>query len=222
MLVLVVLVLVLALFVLSHIRSPKQSLTLPGPRPVPVLGNLHQLGPNWPETFRRWSAVYGPVFSIRIGERPVLVINAPRAAKALLVDQGGAYISRPWFHTFHNVLSAKGKSAFTIGSSPWDASCKDRRQVAATALDKPCVQSYTPIIEAEALALLGDLLARGQAGRAIIDPYKYFQRLALNTSLFVNYGTRIEDINDKLFQEITEVTHKVAGCFRSVCAVSSS
>lgn len=204
-----------ALHIVHLIRKPGPgpalTLTLPGPRSVPVLGNLHQLGANWSETFRTWRRTYGDVYAVRLGERDVVVVNSPHAAKELFIDQGSAYISRPWFHTFHNVLSGKGSSAFTIGTSPWDDSCKNRRRAAATALNKPCVQSYTPIIEVEALALLKDVLAHGEAGKQPLDPYRYFQRLALNTSLFVNYGTRMADIDNQMFREIAEVTHKVAG-----------
>lgn len=207
--------------------GPARTLTLPGPAAWPIVGNLYQLGPNWSETFRHWKARYGEVYAVRLGDRDVVVINSPRAAKELFIEQGSAYISRPWYYTFHNVLSGGGSSAFTIGTSAWDESCKNRRRAAATALNKrefdrsskspysysvaACVQTYTPIIEVEALALLKDLKDHGANGTKSIDPYRYFQRLALNTSLVVNYGTRMADINNEMFKEIAEVTHKVAG-----------
>jgi len=37
-------------------------------------------------------------------------------------------------------------AGFTIGTSPWDDSCKRKRKAAATALNRPAVQSYVPII----------------------------------------------------------------------------
>ncbi|EGO26598.1 hypothetical protein SERLADRAFT_414563 [Serpula lacrymans var. lacrymans S7.9] len=181
----------------ERVRSPARTTTLPGPPGYPIIGNLFQLGKCWSETFRLWGFKYGEVFAVRLGERDVVIINTPRAAMELLEKQGGAYISRPYF------------THFTI---PWDGSLKARRKAAATAMNKPGVQSYTPIIEYETLAALKDLL---EHGKEYIDPNRYFQRLGLNISLFVNYGTRMGDIDSELFQEIVDVSARI-GEIRSV------
>jgi hypothetical protein len=36
-------------------------------------------------------------------------------------------------------------STFSIGTSPWDASCKRRRRAAATALNIPATKSYAGV-----------------------------------------------------------------------------
>lgn len=49
---------------------------------LPLIGNLHQLKEKKPHlTFFRWSAEYGPVFTIRTGAFTVAVLNSTDAAK---------------------------------------------------------------------------------------------------------------------------------------------
>jgi phenylacetate 2-hydroxylase len=110
------------------------------------------------------------------------------------------------------VSSSQG---FTIGTSPWDESCKRRRKAAATALNRPAVQSYMPIIDLESNVSIKELLEDSGNGKRDIDPIAYFQRFALNTSLTLNYGIRIDGkVDDELLKEICTVERAIAN-FRS-------
>lgn len=164
----------------------------------------------------KWSKKYGDVFKVTLGEREIMIINTAAATKELLSDQGGVYISRPLFHNFHKVLSST--AGMTIGTSPWDESCKRKRKAAATALNKTFVNQYVPIIDREALALVEDLYKDGQGGKVEIDPATYLSRFALNTSLSVNYGCRLGGVGDELLNEIIYVESGVS----TVRSVTSS
>lgn len=110
------------------------------------------------------------------------------------------------------VSSSQG---FTIGTSPWDESCKRRRKAAATALNRPAVQSYMPIIDLESNVSIKELLADTKGGKVDIDPNAYFQRFALNTSLTLNYGIRIDgSVDNDLLKEIVHV-ERIVSNFRS-------
>lgn len=122
-------------------------------------------------------------------------------------------ISRPMLHTFHKVISSS--QGFTIGTSPWDESCKNRRRAAATALNRPAVQSYMPHIDLESTVSVKELLHDSKGGELDLDPRAYWQRYALNTSLTLNYGYRIDgDKNAPLLKEIVDVERGI-GNFRS-------
>ena len=116
-------------------------------------------------------------------------------------------------HTFHKVVSSS--QGFTIGTSPWDESCKNRRKAAATALNRPAVQSYMPLIDLESTVSIKELLHDSKGGQIDLDPRAYWQRYALNTSLTLNYGYRIDGNKDApLLKEIVDVERGV-GNFRS-------
>lgn len=140
-------------------------------------------------------------------------MNSYESVRYFWVTHQSSLISRPTFHTFHSVISSS--QGFTIGTSPWDASCKNRRKAAATALNRPAVQSYMPILDFESMASIKELLHDCQNGSKDIDPSPYFTRYALNTSLTLNYGSRIDGtVDSELLKEISTVERAI-GKFRS-------
>lgn len=49
---------------------------------IPVIGNLLQLKEKKPhKTFTRWSEVYGPIYSIKMGSSSLIVLNSTETAK---------------------------------------------------------------------------------------------------------------------------------------------
>lgn len=72
-----------------------------------------------------------------------------------------------------------------------------------------------PIIDLESNTSIKELLLNSSHGTVDIDPSAYFQRYALNTSLTLNYGIRIEgNVEDEMLKEITSVERGVSN-FRS-------
>jgi hypothetical protein len=180
---------------------------------LPIVGNLYGLGDNQAKKAAEWSKKYGPVFQVRMGNRRIVFANTFDSVKELWITNQSALISRPKLHTFHSVVSSS--EGFTIGTSPWDESCKARRKAAATALNRPAVQSYMPIIDYECTKSIKEMLINSDGGKNDIDPAPYFGRFALSTSLTLNYGERIDgDIDDALLQEITHVEREISN-FRS-------
>ena len=196
---------------------------------VPVFGNLLQLGSEHAKIAGKWAKKYGPVFQVRLGNKVhgepagicklayglqrIVFANTFESVKHLWITNQSALISRPTLHTFHTVVSSS--QGYTIGTSPWDESCKRKRKAAATALNRPAVQSYMPIIDLESNVSIKELLADSKNGEVDINPIGYFQRFALNTSLTLNYGIRIHgNIDNKLLKEIVHVEREVSN-FRS-------
>lgn len=197
---------------------------------VPLFGNLLQLGNQHAVVAGKWAKKFGPVFQVRMGNRVgrayqrykrletdsrqrIIFANSFDSVRQLWIKDQSALISRPTFHTFHSVVSSS--QGFTIGTSPWDESCKRRRKAAATALNRPATQSYMPIIDLESNSSIRELYRDSQNGTCDINPTAYFQRFALNTSLTLNYGFRIEgNVDDHLLKEICDVERGVSN-FRS-------
>ena len=201
-----------AIKILDHTDVPKIK-NLPEIPGVPILGNLMQLGDNHAKVAQKWSKKYGPVFQVRMGNKRIVFANTFESVKNLWITNQSALISRPMLHTFHTVVSSS--EGFTIGTSPWDESCKARRKAAATALNRPAVQSYMPIIDYEATKSIKEMLVDSKHGRIDLDPNAYFTRYALSTSLTLNYGIKIEgNVNDEMLKEITHV-ERVVSNFRS-------
>lgn len=140
----------------------------------------------------------------------VIFVNSYDTVRHFWITNQSSLISRPTFHTFHSVVSTS--QGFTIGTSPWDESCKRRRKAAGTALNRPATQSYMPILDLESCASIKELLEDCASGTRDIDPGPHLARFALNTSLTLNYGFRIEGsaVSSTLLKEITHVEREIS------------
>ncbi len=178
----------------------------------PIVGSLFHLGDNHALVLLKMARSLGPVFQVRLGNKRIIVANSFDSIKELWVHNQASLISRPVLYTYHTVFSSNQE--FTIGTSPWDDSCKRRRKAAATALNKPAVQSYMSIVDVESCSTINEILKDCDDGRKDISIFRHIQRLTLNISLMLNYGTRFTSSLDKLLEEIFEIQEAI-GKFRS-------
>ncbi|XXH02561.1 hypothetical protein Hte_008938 [Hypoxylon texense] len=178
---------------------------LPGiPGALPVFGHLFKLGDDHASVCEKWWRRYGhSVFQIKLGNRRAVVVNSFEDCKKMLLGNQNAIIDRPKLYTFHGVISST--QGFTIGSSPWDESCKKRRKAAGTALSRPALRNYYPMFDLESYCILRDMHKDSRNGAIEIDVRPYIQRYALNTTLTLCYGIRMDAVYDELLREILHV-----------------
>uniref|UniRef100_A0A3B3BUB6 Cytochrome P450 2K1-like n=1 Tax=Oryzias melastigma TaxID=30732 RepID=A0A3B3BUB6_ORYME len=89
----------------------------PGPRPLPLLGNLLQLDPRRPyKALCELSKSYGPVFTVYFGIQKVVVLAGYKAVKEALINNAEEFGDRdisPIFQDMnkgHGILFANGES----------------------------------------------------------------------------------------------------------------
>ncbi|KAJ5714275.1 uncharacterized protein N7483_011456 [Penicillium malachiteum] len=196
----------------EFIRSSARVKGMGGPRGFPLIGNLYQIRVNAAEQYRIWSKKFGAVYQIQLGNVPVVVVNSAASAKVLFGQNAQALSSRPEFYTFHKIVS--NTAGTTIGTSPYSDSLKRRRKGAASALNRPSVDSYVSHLEVESRAFVEELFRYGKSGKSPVDPMPMIQRLSLSLALTLNWGVRIASQEEELFDEITHVEEEISK-FRS-------
>ncbi|KAM3552639.1 hypothetical protein ARSEF4850_007294 [Beauveria asiatica] len=179
------------------------------PGAVPVFGHLLKLGQDHASTCEKWWRQYKhPVFQVKLGNTRAVVVNSFDDCKKMLLANQNAVIDRPKLFTFHGLISST--QGFTIGSSPWDESCKKKRKAAGTALSRPALRNYYPMFDLESFCILRDLRKDSQNGQVEIDVRPYIQRFALNTTLTLCYGIRMDAVYDDLLREILHVGSSIS------------
>src|SRR5256885_5890755 len=77
-------------------QNPNGSIFLPGPKPLPIIGNLHQLKDvHIQDYIDKMTKEYGPMFQIRFGAETWIILNDYEIVRDLLVKRGAIYSSRP-------------------------------------------------------------------------------------------------------------------------------
>ncbi|KAE8698053.1 CYP736A12 protein [Hibiscus syriacus] len=81
-------------FFQAKTRSKNKRLP-PGPRGLPILGNLLTMGTKPHRTLQRLALHYGPIMHLRLGLMPVIVVSSPEAAELFLKTHDLVFASRP-------------------------------------------------------------------------------------------------------------------------------
>ncbi|KAJ6651183.1 hypothetical protein lerEdw1_021217 [Lerista edwardsae] len=89
----------------------------PGPRPLPLIGNLHIIDLKRPHrTMQKLSKQYGPVFRIQMGFQKMVVLIGYETVKEALVNKADAFAERPVVPIFEEFFKGYGV-VFTHGEN---------------------------------------------------------------------------------------------------------
>ncbi|KAH0520557.1 Cytochrome P450 2C7 [Microtus ochrogaster] len=115
-LVMVLVLILTCLLLFSHWkRSSTQRKLPPGPTPLPIIGNIHQIYvKNVHQAFTNFSKIYGPVFTLYFGMKPAVVLHGYEAIKEALIGHGEEFSGRGKVPIFDMVLKGFG-IAFSNG-----------------------------------------------------------------------------------------------------------
>ncbi|CAI8584412.1 unnamed protein product [Vicia faba] len=97
----------------------------PGPRGLPLIGNLHQLDNSILYLqFSKLSKIYGPLFSVQLGLRSAIVVSSAEIAKEIFKNNDLVFSNRPLLYG-QQKLSYNGSE---IAFSPYSDFWKDIRK----------------------------------------------------------------------------------------------
>ncbi|XP_077192790.1 cytochrome P450 2F2-like [Paroedura picta] len=90
----------------------------PGPRPLPIVGNLFQLDPkNMPKSLMALRERYGSIYTIYLGSQPFVVLCGYQVVKEALVDHGEEFCGRVDYPALTDFT--KGDGIFFSNGSKW-------------------------------------------------------------------------------------------------------
>lgn len=95
----VTLLALVGLFVASFIRlmrvGRRPAGYPPGPPTLPIIGNIHQMPKRDAHLqFKKWAEEYGPVYSLILGTKTLIVLSSDQAVKDLLDKKSNMYSDR--------------------------------------------------------------------------------------------------------------------------------
>ncbi|XP_053908949.1 cytochrome P450 2G1-like [Cuculus canorus] len=173
----------------------------PGPRPLPLVGNLLHISP-W-RTLRallQLSRTYGPVFTIYLGTRPVVVLCGHDVLREALVDNAEAFAGRGRMPTVESTFHGHGV-VFANGSR-W----RTLRRFSLTVLRDFGMgrKSLEERIREEAQFLLRELRSTHQKP---FDPTFFLSCAVSNVICSIVFGNRF-DYRDKEFLELLRLMNE--------------
>ncbi|KAK4054438.1 hypothetical protein OIV83_000932 [Microbotryomycetes sp. JL201] len=154
----------------------------PGPKTLPVLGNLHQLPlKHAHHQMTQWAKEYGPIFSLKLGSGTMVVLTGQREVKELLDRRSATTSDRPPLHVA-NELITNGKHLLAMGySARWRLVRKILHQYLTIRM---CEEKHQAVQSAESIQMISDVLHQPD------DYYNRVRRYSTGVILSIVYGRR--------------------------------
>ncbi|XP_042027421.1 cytochrome P450 71A1-like [Salvia splendens] len=153
-------------YLLQKTLKPPKSPLPPGPPPLPLIGNLHQLATatNLHFYLHKLSQKYGPIIHMKLGPTPLLVVSSPKLAEQVLKNQDSSFCSRPKSLGTQKLSYNNSDIIF----SPYNDYWKEMRKITSIHLLSPKrVQSYRPIREDEISKMISKIRSFSHAREAV-------------------------------------------------------
>ncbi|WJX77340.1 hypothetical protein P8452_60660 [Trifolium repens] len=156
-LVLLSLLPIFILFIIHIILKTKStrrtsSIPPPGPKPLPIIGNLHQIDPSSPhQSLWKLSKDYGPIMSLHLGYTPTIVVSSSKMAKEVMRTHDLKFASRP----SSLGLRKLSYNCLSLAFGPYSPYWKEMKKLCVVHLfSAQRVHSFRPIRENEVAQLI--------------------------------------------------------------------
>ncbi|PKA55485.1 Premnaspirodiene oxygenase [Apostasia shenzhenica] len=138
------------------VKNPKPNLP-PGPRKLPIIGNIHQLAGELPHRrLGRLAQKYGPLFHLKLGETDFIVASSSETAVQILKTHDLAFASRPALMAIKTIAY----DCAGMGFSPYGAYWRQLRRICSgEVLSSSRVKSFGSIRREEAGKLVETIAA---------------------------------------------------------------
>ncbi|KAF8509857.1 cytochrome P450 [Hysterangium stoloniferum] len=191
--------LLIALFFLGRLISTIKRLP-PGPRRLPVIGNVLQMPTVRPwETYSRWAKELNTeVLYLNVLGFPIVILDTAQAARDLLDKRGSLYSDRPCFPFF----DLMGWS-WAVQFMGYGEKFRRHRKPLQMHLAQSSVSAYWPIQRTEVRLLLKDLIRRPE------DFVKHIEHAAAGMTITMLYGLRRGSERSSIIHIADEATNSL-------------
>ncbi|XP_018428582.1 PREDICTED: cytochrome P450 2J6-like [Nanorana parkeri] len=174
----------------------------PGPLALPVLGNILQMDfANPLKDLRKFSEVYGPVYSIYLGFTPAVVIQGLKELKEVLVNKGVDFADRPHNRIIEAISGNRGLVVARYGRA-WK---EHRRFTLSTLRDFGLgKKSMEERIHEECVYLIEEFRKNQDS---LVDPHFVVDNAVSNIICSIVFGRRY-DYDDATFRDILNMVHE--------------
>jgi cytochrome P450/nitrite reductase/ring-hydroxylating ferredoxin subunit len=172
---------------------------LPGPKPLPLVGNLHQLNPTKVHlTLQAWAEQYGPIYRLMMGPRRAVAISDPHLINELLRARPETFRRSA---NMDRIISEVGiKGVFNAEGEAW----RPQRKLSVAALAQRNLRQLYPCIRTVA----GRLKKRWERSANTGEPPDFvddLKRFTVDVTMLIAFGydvNTVEQADDKIQREL--------------------
>ncbi|KAK1698624.1 hypothetical protein QYE76_015321 [Lolium multiflorum] len=199
------------LVIVRSFSSGRKGRLPPSPRGLPIIGNLHQLGQGY--LHRRLQALaqcHGPVFLLRLGSMPTIVVSSASVAETVLRTQDKVFCSRTPKYTVRGTLYGCRDIAFSPYGEQWRQS---RRIAVVHMFSVKRVDSFRALRVQEVACFVQQIRDAGK-DRGVVNLTELIAGLTNTVILKTTFGNKLRGVDPEIFsdmmKELSQVIHITA------------
>jgi cytochrome P450 len=187
---------------MNNTTTPLSIAQLPGPKAWPLLGNLLQI--KLAKThliFEHWASLYGPIYTFKMLQKPVVVISDPNLIHTMLKERPHNYRRGGAIETMFRELGAHG--VFSAEGEQW----QQQRQWAQQALRPEQLRQFFPNL-CQIIARLHHRWVEAINAAQLIDLKKDWMRFTVDITTQFAFGYDInllQQQNDQFQHHLEKV-----------------
>lgn len=172
---------------------------LPGPRPWPVVGNALQLEPRRLHvTLEGWARRYGPLYRVRLGARPFVVVTDPGLIAEVLRKRPDTYRRIDRMQIIFDELGVSG--VFSAEGAEW----RPQRKLAMGALDHRHLTAFFTTLREVAERLYRRWELAADTGR-VLDVQSEMMRFTIDVTTRLAFSHPTDTIGDQQSELLADI-----------------
>ncbi|GAB4855143.1 hypothetical protein Ancab_023773 [Ancistrocladus abbreviatus] len=198
----------LSTFLISR-KSKQQPLKLPpGPPGWPVVGNLFQVVNSGKQFFEYVRddllPKYGPIFTLRMGSRTMIIISSADLAHQALIEKGQVFATRPQENPTRTIFSC---NKFTVNAAVYGPVWRSlRRNLVQNMLSSSRVKEFKDARDLAMDKLIERLRAEAQSNNGVVWVLKNARFAVFCILLSMCFGV---DMSEETIEEIDQMMKTV-------------
>lgn len=198
------------LYLLKLTRGTGKLNLPPSPPKLPIIGNLHQLGPRLHRSLHALSEKYGPIVLLHLGNSPLLVVSSSEIAREIMNSHDTVFLCRPRIRAANVLFHGCSDIAFCPYGEYW-------RQVKKIAvmeiLSQRRVQEFQFVREEE-VAEMVEKIRHSSMNGAVIDLGEMFATISNNIICRSSLGLKYEGEEGRMsFGKLSKKVMELLGAF---------
>jgi cytochrome P450 len=175
----------------------------PGPKGLPLLGNLVDIGRDVLRYYDEWARQYGDVVALRLAAWPAILVNNPEYIEHVLVKNHRNFIKFPFF--FRHVQAIFGQGLLTSEGEVWHR----QRRLMAPAFHDRRLASYGEAI----VRLTERMLDHWEPGK-LRNIHADIMALTLSIAAKTLFNAEVDSEVAEIGQAFNAITDEIAVRFR--------
>ncbi|KAL8149915.1 hypothetical protein AgCh_006791 [Apium graveolens] len=184
--VLLLAILFLPLFVLFISRNYKLNPQPPGPRGLPLIGNMHPFDRESAHVYLyKLSQKYGPLMSLQLGSVQIIVISSASAAREVFKYHDACFASRPIFAGAQKI----SYNFIDIVFAPYNEYWREMRKITTLHLfSSKRSQSFQPVREQEVARMIKTIRDGAAVDSSTVNLSKILTTVTSSIMIIIAFG----------------------------------